>query len=46
MIQSDTGRTLLIKSDPYTDSIPIAEWRYWVLKRRGNDYIVIKAIPE
>lgn len=44
MILSDTGRSLLIKPDLYTNNTPFAEWMYWVLKRTNNDYIVLKVI--
>ena len=44
MILSETGRSLLIKSDLYTNNIPLAEWMYWVLKRTNNNYIVLKVI--
>lgn len=44
MILSDTGRSLPIKPDLYTNNIQFAEWMYWVLKRTVNDYIVLKVI--
>lgn len=44
MILSDTGRSLPIKPDLYTNNIPFAKWMYWVLKRTTNDYIVLKVI--
>lgn len=40
-LKTDFGSTLLINSNAFTKSIPLAEWRYWVLK--GSE--VIRAIP-
>lgn len=45
MLLTDYGRTILIKPDIYTNNIPLAEWRYWVLKNKGNEYSVLKSIP-
>lgn len=46
MLLTDYGRTILIKPDIYTNNIPLAEWRYWILKSKGNEYSVLKSIPE
>ncbi len=46
MLLTDYGRTVLIKPDIYTNNIKLAEWRYWIIKRIGNEYLVLKSIPE
>ena len=43
LLLTDTGRSIPIKADIYTDCIPYAEWRYWILKL--PNYTVLKAIP-
>lgn len=45
MILSDSGRTYLITPDGYTRCIPFAEWRFWILRKKGNRYSVLKSIP-
>lgn len=46
MLLTDYGRTILIKPSVYSNSINLAEWRFWILKYLGNDYSVIKSIPQ
>lgn len=46
MLLTDYGRTVLIKPNSYTNSIKLAEWRFWILKHIGNEYLVLKSIPE
>lgn len=46
MILLENGRNYLIHADNYTDNIPFIQWRYWILKRKGNKFKVLKSIPE
>lgn len=40
-LRTDFGATLEIIPDIFTQNIPIAEWRYWII----DNHKVIKAIP-
>ncbi len=40
-LRTDFGATLEITPDIFTQNIPIAEWRYWII----DNHKVIKAIP-
>jgi hypothetical protein len=41
-----SGRTLKIEANVFTNNIPLADYRYWVLEDCGNTYKVIRAIPK
>ncbi len=45
MLLTDYGRTILFKPDTYTKEIKLAEWRFWIIKKKNNSYIVLKSIP-
>lgn len=44
LILSDSKKNYWIKADSFTNAIPSAQWYYWILKPKGNKFIVLKAI--
>lgn len=45
LILAESGRNYQIISDLYTNWVKSGEWQYWILKKKGTKYSVLKVIP-